>query len=229
MQLRELQKNSSKTETEAVGFSKWGVLIVGDSIIESFHVKAMISQKFFVLNHGVGGDSIENIALRYRELVKNTPHKIVIVEGGINDIICTIVGQGEKERTYNDIIDSYSEIINFAKNNNVKPVCLEILPVTNKFLLPFTKSISLPTKFDVQQVNDMVRKVNKGLKELCEMNSIQLFATYDAVVTKQGKASRNFIHADGYHVNIFGYAKMAAIINFKLDQLVESRRDPAMR
>ena len=67
----------------------------------------MISEKYFVINHGVGGDSIKNISYRYSEIVENTPHKAVIAEGGINDIMGAVIDLRDKEETYSYIIDSY--------------------------------------------------------------------------------------------------------------------------
>ncbi len=96
---------------------------------------------------------------------------------------------------------------------------MEILPVTSRFLLPFTKSITLPTGSNVKQVSDLVRKVNRGLKELCREHSAQLVPTYGLFVSEQGEASRDLMQAGGYYVNIFGYGKIADGIHAELKKL----------
>lgn len=221
-QLYELSALSSKTGKLATSQSKV-LVVIGDSIVESFPVKSMLRQEYYIINYGVAGDNIRNIAQRYKKIAKDTFHDVLVVEGGINDIIYNMVDDNRtKEKIYNYIIDSYREIIITAKMNNIQPICMEILPVTSRFLLPYARLFYLPTGFGPKQVNVMVRKVNNGLSELCIKNSVPLIAAYDAIATRQGEADREYINADGYHVNIFGYKKIAAVINFKLVNLMAS-------
>ena len=220
-QLKELQLLSSITEKIDPG-KIIKVLIFGDSIIHSFPLKSIISQKYLFENHGIDGDSIKNISKRYINEHDNY-HQVVIFEGGINDIIGWDVENRDDSSTYNYIIDSYEKAIDHAIKNNVNPICLEILPVTHRFVFPFIRMIPIKTDYNVENVNDFIKKVNRGIRELCSRKSVLIIDTYSALTDPDGEADRAYMHADGYHVNINGYKKIGELINENLNEILLSK------
>lgn len=217
-QLNELSALSN-TQQKFPSKDQHRVVFIGDSIIDAFPVKALISNDYLVVNQGVKGNIIEEIQQRYESILRETSHDIVVVEGGINNILGGVLDGRNENEVYDSIIKTYGRILDQAIVNQVKPLCFELLPVTHAFLLPYSRMITLPTDYDVAQVNKLVLRVNDGLKQLCSSRSISIIETFEPFSTPQGEADRRYFHIDGYHVNVFGYSKMASLINSHLDKI----------
>jgi lysophospholipase L1-like esterase len=216
-QLYKIQRLSGQTRSDE--YASLRVLFIGDSIIESYPVKAMLPQRYHVLNEGVRGDGTEDIALRYSQIINQMPHEVVVVEGGINDIMGAVVEKKDEKAILGTILKSYETILTMATIRGIQPLCMEILPVTDRFLLPYSKAIALPSEFDAVTVNTFVRKTNKNLKQLCSQKSAPIITVFDAFLADDTKARREFMHADGYHVNVFGYEKLSQIVDQELAKL----------
>lgn len=203
-ELISISEQASRTSPEP-GCTPRNIMFIGDSIFAGFPLKAMFPQSLTVINRGVSGNSIRQIADRYKTEVVSTSHDIVVIEGGINDILgCIIKGKSEEE-TARSIITAYRETVSAARSGGKKAVVCSILPVTHKFLLPYSRAIALPTEFDVNRVNSLVRLVNGRLLKVAADYQASYCDLYGAVVDSNGEFQRSFAAADGYHVNGSGY------------------------
>lgn len=203
---------SQKTDTPGAWKKRPVVLFVGDSIIASYPLKAAFSGSCIPINKGVRGDDTTRIALRYRNEIKTTPHDILVMEGGINNIIASVTNGYSDSSTLAGIMDSYRSTIDLANKHGKKVLVIEILPVTNKFLMPYSKQIPLPNSFEVSRVNVLVDHVNSKLRQLCVTERAAFIETHSIVSDSDGSFSRSFATADGYHVNVSGYKILTAAI-----------------
>jgi lysophospholipase L1-like esterase len=187
-------------------------LFLGDSIFANFPLRVMFPQTLLVVNKGVRGDSIRQIVDRYVKEAGDVPHDIVLAEGGINDILECIMNKGNQTATQDYILASFGRIIEVARRNRKMLVVTSILPVTHCFLLPYSKRVTLSTKFDVSRVNTLVRSVNSELERLCTEHQVPFIDIHSAVTDQKGEFQRSLVATDGYHVNVFGYKTLADAI-----------------
>lgn len=201
------------------------ILFIGDSIIESFPLRAAFSQEFIVINKGVHGNSIKQVADRYISESNMTQHDVVVIEGGINDVLGCVINNRDEIVTYNYIIEAYRKTINVAKKQNRDVLIIELLPVTHKFLLPFSKKIPLPTSFNVTRVNEFVRRINADLRKLCSVEGVYFVETHRTLVGSSGEFNRTFAAADGYHVNVSGYKALSTAIEPDLIKILNATKN----
>jgi lysophospholipase L1-like esterase len=185
------------------------VLFIGDSIFANFPLRVMFPQALLIVNKGVRGDSIKQIADRYQKEATAAPHDVAMVEGGINDILECIANKGNETAAQDSILASFKQIIEVGRRNRKTVVVVSILPVTHSFLLPYSKRITLSTKFDVSRVNAVVRSVNSELERLCTEYRVPFINIHSAVTNQKGEFQRSLVATDGYHVNVFGYKVIA--------------------
>lgn len=195
------------------------VLFIGDSRIANFPLRLAFPQNFMIINKGIGGNSIKQISERYRSIIDKTPHDIVVVNGGINDILGCVINNKNEKIIVSNILYQYEKIISMSINNNKDVMIIEMIPVTNRFLFPFMRAVSLPTRFDVKKTNRIVVKVNDQLKKLCLKTGSSFIETHNVLAHSNGEFIRDFSAADGYHLNITGYKVLSSVIEPYLIQM----------
>lgn len=193
------------------------VLFIGNSIMADFPLKLAFHQHCQVINKGVDGDGIREVAQRYGLEVEATPHDYVVIEGGINDILGCVSENRDEKAIHRLIIDEYRRLLELAQERGKKVMVLEILPVTRKFFLPYMKAVPLPTALDVKRTNRLIRDINDDLRRLCTERRAVFIPTHAAIADGQGDFRRDFAAADGYHVNVSGYKALTSAIEPFLD------------
>jgi lysophospholipase L1-like esterase len=185
------------------------VVFLGDSRTEMFPLRAFFPNNLYCLNKGISGDKMAEISNRYFNDIRPDDHDILIIQGGINDILDGVNGKEDQDGITQRIINEYNRIVSKELSTNKPPVVMSILPVTNRFLLPFSMYIRLPTNFDVTETNKVVVNTNNELKKLCSEKMIKYVDVHSKVINKEGKFSRRYTKPDGKHVNLFGYEVIA--------------------
>jgi lysophospholipase L1-like esterase len=187
------------------------VLFIGDSIIANFPLKAMLPSGIPIMNGGVIGYQMKQIAQNYHNATF-PHHHILVVEGGINDILACVAQNKDKNQTVKIILESYERIYRDAILADRSVIVCSILPITDKFLFTDRHAIVLPSKFPVKAANDLIRTVNEGLRKIAATNHAQFCDIYSAVVDNKGEIQRGLVYTDGCHLNAFGYKVVADTI-----------------
>ena len=197
------------------------VLLIGDSIAYAYPLPAFLPQDYIFVNKGIRGEKTAEIAERYASYVTDIPHDVVLVEGGINDILSCVRHDKDCAGTLQKILKSAERIFKHARMHNKQTFYLSILPVTHRFLFPYTKLFSLPTGFDVEQVNASVREANRRMQDLCkdyEVSYVDVFVT----LLEGDELSRAYAATDGYHINVPGYAAISRMLQSSVFTKIDS-------
>ena len=187
------------------------VLFIGDSIVYAYPLPALLPQQYTYINKGVRGERSPEIAERYASYVTDIPHDVVLVEGGINDILSCVRHDRDCAGTLQKISESAERIFKYARIHDKQTFYLSILPVTHRFLLPYTKLLSLPTGFDVEQVNTLVREANRRMQGVCKDYDVPYVNVF-ALMLEGDELSRAYAATDGYHINVSGYAAISGML-----------------
>jgi hypothetical protein len=94
----------------------------------------------------------------------------------------------------------------------LRVVIVAVHPVTGMFLMPHNRAVGLPTAFDVARVNRMVRATDDALRVLCEAEGAAFVDTRAVLAGPDGRLDRAFATPDGYHLNVFGYRRLAEVL-----------------
>jgi lysophospholipase L1-like esterase len=191
------------------------IVFIGDSIMAGFpshrsfleiasktDTASTIEWHFYSLtknsyqNMAIGSQTTVNIASRfYNDVVRLKP-KIVIIEGGVNDI-------ATGKATKSEFLNSWAEMLKSANDNNIQAVVLLILPWTNG---------------NAAQMNTL-DDWNSALKIMAvEYGAIVVDAKEYVGQTRAGGPEGNFwniqpqYNVDGVHFNSDGHKKIAEAI-----------------
>ena len=80
---------------------------------------------------------------------------------------------------------------------------------------------SLPTGFDVAQVNTLVREANRRVQDLCQQYDVPYVDVF-AMVLEGDELSRAYAATDGYHINVSGYAAIAEMLRSSVFAKIDS-------
>ena len=197
------------------------VIFIGDSIAYAYPLPALLPQHYIFINKGIRGERSAEIAERYASYVTDIPHDVVLVEGGINDILGCVRHDRDCAAALQQISDSAERIFKYARLDNKQTFYLSILPVTHRFLFPYAKLFSLPTGFDVAQVNTLVREANRRVQDLCQQYDVPYVDVF-AMVLEGDELSRAYAATDGYHINVSGYAAIAEMLRSSVFAKIDS-------
>lgn len=217
-----LLRHASKDQLAPSGVAG-RILFLGDSIFEGFPLRALVPQGFVTLNRGVSGDSIGRITRRYHDEVGVTEHDVVVVEGGINDILHGGSSPAEDIALVGRIARSYAAIIDDARRHSREPIVVSMLPVTGRTLPGYSGTIRLPTHLDLARVNAHVRAANSRLRSPCNERRIPFVDAHAALFDSRGELRRSFAMADRIHINCSGYEAITEMITPDLVRLLRSR------
>lgn len=177
------------------------IVFVGDSITHFWELNAYFRDFGFVVNRGIGGDTADILVKRFEADVIQLNPKICVIKIGVNNTWALDNGEVflSSEQIYDTIIESYKQIINMCKINNINLMVCSILPVSNANL-------------KLKERNELILKVNEELKALC-YESGYIYVDYHSKMTAEdGKTLREGLAEDGLHPGVLGYNIMAKTI-----------------
>jgi lysophospholipase L1-like esterase len=183
---------SDNTEVTAPAPSEERVVFIGDEIIERWGDKEFFQGKPY-LNRGIAGQTTAQMLVRFRQDVISLKPKVVVIQGGTNDI-AGVVGPGT-EGTVSDHIRSMTEL---AKVNGIQVVLASVTPVCDCY-----------SDQTSRRPQGKIIGLNATLRDYA-MSSGAVFLNYYAALVN-GRDFKSELTSDGFLPNEAGYAVMAPL------------------
>lgn len=175
---------------------KTDVVFMGNSITEGW-VKS--HPEFFSENNyagrGISGQTTSQMLLRFQNDVVALKPKLVVINGGTNDIAQN-TGVYDPDFTFNNI----KAMADIAQSNGIKVIIASVLPAA-----------AFPWRKDITDAVQKVDALNSRLKQYTHANKL-IFADYNTVMRNEKGGMREGLSKDGIHPNTPGYAIMEPII-----------------
>lgn len=204
------------------------VLFIGDSIIASFPLSAFLPQNLVVHNAGVSRETTSQILERYRNESLARDCDVVVIEGGLNDLM-RCVGHGwDKAAVLNQAVHNFTAEIELAQQRDQRAIVLGVHPITAPFLLATCRLVRLPEEFSVAQVNTMARDLNRRLAALCRERQVDFLDLGEVLVEGRDEGDRRYAARDGYHLNIDAYRRVAQALTPLLGDDLEPTRQAGL-
>jgi lysophospholipase L1-like esterase len=183
--------DNAELATPAAGENR--VVFLGDQITEAWGR----SDRFFAgkpyVNRGIGGQTTAQMLVRFRQDVVALKPKVVVIEGGSNDI-ASVFTPGT-EALVLDNVRSMSEI---AKANNIRVVIASVTPVCD-----------CVTDQTSTRPQGKLIGLNGALRDFAAESGAVFLNYYAALVN--GRDFKPELTADGLIPNEAGYAVMAPL------------------
>jgi len=161
---------------------KNGILFLGDSLTEEFHVSQYFPG-FPIINRGISGDTIEGVIERIDiSAIRLEPSKIFLMIG-INDI--------GSDMTEKYIQLHYTRLLTLLQDN---------LPQSELYVLSL-----LPVRPEWgKSMPGQIKKINKFIHDASRKNTITFINLFASFIDSNGYLKENLTN-DGLHLNSNGY------------------------
>lgn len=207
------ERYSSSNKTIAdTPLSSREVVFMGNSITEcwqSTHPEFFSNNGF--VNRGISGQTTYQFLLRFRQDVINLHPKIVVINGGTNDI-AENTGPYVEDYTFGNIVS----MVELAIINNISVILTSVLPTSGFAWNPNLTDI--PYK---------IKSLNKRLKNYAESNNIAFVDYYSALLADDG-ISLDLCYRpinDNVHPDSRGYTVMENLIIVEIKKIQERYRN----
>jgi len=183
------------------------VVFIGNSITEAW---ANNYPDFFANNNyegrGISGQTTPQFLLRFRHDVINLHPKIVVINGGINDI-AENTGPYDHDVTFSHI-QSMAEL---AMSNNIKVILTSVMPASG-----------IPWRLDIKNTPDKIIALNNSIREYARQKNIPYLDYYASMVDEKNekKAMIADYTTDGVHVTEAGYKVMEKLVKQMIDKVL---------
>lgn len=168
------------------------ILLLGDSLIESFDWKDRLPQHN-VANLGIAGESVEGLLSRVVKIRDAFPEAdIIFIMTGINN-----VAMGDL-----DFFDFYKVIIEKLTSfyPDAKVYIHSLLPAAVSFIS-----------------KDSIIKTNESLKELAWSQGVEYVDIHNRFVDTKGNAIKEYLMDDGVHISRAGYDVWSNVVEGIID------------
>ncbi len=149
------------------------------------------------INRGIAQQTMPQMLVRFRQDVVDLQPKVVVIQGGLNDI-GMVMGPGSE----GTISEHLLSMIDIAKAHGIKVVIASLTPVCNCY--------------DVQtrlRPPGKIVAINATLRDIAKQTDSIYLNYYSALVDAAGgtRQTKKELTADGVHPNDAGYALMAPL------------------
>ncbi|MDE7414149.1 MAG: hypothetical protein K2N05_10255 [Muribaculaceae bacterium] len=168
-------------------------LFFGNSITDSW---ATMRPGFFSKNNfagrGISGQSTYQFLSRFREDVVNLSPRMVVINGGTNDIAENTHPYSE-DKTFGNIIS----MVEIAQANGIKVILTSVLPAAG---FKWNRAVT--------DAPEKIEKLNIRLKEYADAHGIPFVNYHAMLLAPDGRSMDSNYSKDGVHPNDAGYVLM---------------------
>lgn len=173
------------------------VVFLGNSITDNW---ARMRPDFFASNgfvgRGISGQTTYQFLLRFREDVINLHPRVLVLNGGTNDI-AENTGAYDEDITFGNICS----MVELARHNKIRVVLTSLLPAG-----------SFPWRKEITDSMEKIRHLNARLKAYAEENRLTYVDYFTPLLSADGTALNPDYSGDGVHPNVAGYEVMEALV-----------------
>lgn len=175
------------------GKEKIEALFFGNSITDSW---ATMRPEFFSTNNflgrGISGQSTYQFLSRFREDVVRLRPRVVVINGGTNDIAENTHPYSE-EKTFGNIVS----MVEIAQANDIKVVLTSVLPAAG---FKWNRAVT--------DAPEKIKKLNQRLQAYAVEHDIPFVDYHSILLASDGRSMKSKYTKDGVHPNEAGYLLM---------------------
>ena len=183
------------------------VVFMGDSITDAW---PGVAGEFFpgkpYIDRGIGGQTTQQMLIRFRPDVINLKPKVVVILGGTNDL-----AGNTGPATPEEIQGNLMSMVELAKANGIRVVIASVLP-----------AIDFPWRPEHPNPSQQIIALNGWIKEYAAKNGLVYLDYYSAMVDERGGLKKEYA-ADAVHPNKAGYAVMAPLAEKAIAEAMRDR------
>lgn len=184
------------------------VVFLGNSITDGWpeHHGQFFKDHSNFIGRGVSGQTTYHYLTRFREDVIDLKPKVVVINGGTNDIAENDKIAYSEEHTIGNIMT----MVELAKVHKIKVVLTSVLPASRFYW-----------NTEVQGVQLKIMRLNSRIKAYAAAQGIPYVDYYTAMVDGPERSLNPAYTSDGVHPNAAGYAVMEPLVLKAISKFVK--------
>jgi lysophospholipase L1-like esterase len=168
------------------------VVFMGDDILAN----ANLHNRGYV-NRGIAGQTTAQMLVRFRQDVLSLHPKVVVIEGGLNDI-AVAAGPG----TEGTITENLASMTDLAKVHGIRIIIASLSPVCDCI-----------TNQTGRRSVGRIFSINHGLQDFARDTGAVYLNYYAALVEPRTRQMKRELTTDGFLPNAAGYAAIAPLVD----------------
>lgn len=187
------------------------VVFFGDSITDIWKLDEFFPGKPYI-NRGIGGQTTQQMLVRFRQDVIDLHPKVVVILAGTNDI-----AGNTGPMAVEDIEANYASMAELARVNGIRVIFSSVLPVHN-----YTQRAQ---DFFSLRPPQRILALNGWLEDYCAASGHLYLDYYAHMVDHTGLLKRDLAE-DGLHPNAVGYKIMAPLAEAAIEKALATSAKP---
>jgi len=179
------------------------VVFFGDSITDLWKLDASFPGKGYI-NRGIGGQTSEQLLLRFRPDVVNLKPAVAMILGGTNDIAGN-TGPMTPEQT----AGNFASMAELARVHGIRVVLGSLTPVHHASVMAMRHYVLRPLQ--------RILALNQWLRGYCAGQGLVYADYFSAMADERGQLRRELAD-DGLHPNAAGYAVMTPVAQAAIEK-----------
>jgi lysophospholipase L1-like esterase len=167
------------------------VVFMGDDVMAN----AVLHNRAYI-NRSIAGQTTPQMLVRFRQDVIALHPKVVVIEGGLNDI-AGLTGPG----TEGTIIENLASMIDIAKAHGIRVVIASLSPVCD-----------CVTNETGRRSVGRIASINRALQNFARETGSVYLNYYSVLVDPRTRQMKRELTNDGFLPNAAGYAFMAPLV-----------------
>lgn len=188
------------------------VVLFGDSRIADWKPEPRLRSNARLVNRGIGGETTEQMKLRFENDILALRPQVVVIEAGINDLVAASLVSGDlRDAIVDRCVDNLKEFANRAAERGIAVVLLTIIPPARP----------PPYRWLVwdSAIWGIVDSVNERIGSASSNGDVAVLDA-GAALMSNGSWNRGMTK-DTVHLTAAGYARLNDFLAAKLDDLLE--------
>jgi lysophospholipase L1-like esterase len=181
---------------------------MGDSITEGWTNQADFAKRVEFIGRGIGGQTAQQMVVRFQADVVRLRPLVVHIMGGTNDLAENTGPESDEA-----IEDAITSMVEIARSSGIKVILASIPPAASFGWRPGS------------QPAERIQRLNAWLKTFAASNGL-VYADYWSALTDGAGGMKQEYSQDGVHPNALGYQVMIPILNRALDSALRERSTP---
>lgn len=171
------------------------IVLFGDSRVAGWK-PGLDVKGLTIINHGINGETTEQMMLRFEKHVLNINPKIVIIQAGINDLVAASMAKtSQKKIIYNQCLQNLTHMLTKLSDRNIPVIFLSVIE-------PYRLD---PIRYLLwgNDLTQLVRQLNNEILSGIDTNKVY-FLEANTILKEDGQWKPN-VNSDALHFKEAAY------------------------
>ena len=191
------------------------VVLIGDSRVSRWPASEWTTP-WEIINRGIGGETVAQLATRFRSDAVRLDPDVIVIELGINDLVAaSFMGSAGRQKVVYETAKTLGELTKIGSASGSSVLVATIIPPAQPdiLMLPVWR----------ESLRSLVAELNSMLRQSRLPNGARLVDFASVLESLDDRSLPNIYRLDTGHLNELAYKRLTAALDLILKETVEDR------